>query len=38
MPEYCDYIGKFVWPNREPKDLEVTWEPAPWAAAKDFTS
>jgi hypothetical protein len=38
MPDYCDYYDKFVWPNGEPEDWEVTWEPAPWAAAEDFAS
>jgi hypothetical protein len=28
MPEYCDCYGKFVWPNGEPEDWDVTWEPA----------
>jgi hypothetical protein len=25
MPEYCGCCGKFVWPNGEPADLDVTW-------------
>jgi hypothetical protein len=29
MSEYCGCCGKFVWPNGEPEDWEVTWEPAP---------
>jgi hypothetical protein len=29
MPEYCDYCGKFMWPNGELEDWEVTGEPAP---------
>jgi hypothetical protein len=38
ISEFCDYCGKFVWPNCEPEDWEVTWEPAPWAATEDFPS
>jgi hypothetical protein len=38
MTEYCDCCDKFVWPNDEPEDWEVTWEPAPWAVAVDFAS
>jgi hypothetical protein len=29
MPEYCSCYGKFIWPNGEPEDWEVTWELAP---------
>jgi hypothetical protein len=38
MPEYYDCCGSWVWPNDEPEVWEETWEPALWAAAKDFTS
>jgi hypothetical protein len=28
MPKYCDYCGKFVWPNDDPHEgWEVNWEP-----------
>jgi hypothetical protein len=38
MTEYCDRCGKWVWPSGELEDWEEIWEPAPWAAAEDFTS
>ena len=28
-PEYCGCCGKFVWPNGEPEEWDVTWHPAP---------
>jgi hypothetical protein len=27
MPEYYRCCGKFMWPNGEPVDLDVTWNP-----------
>jgi hypothetical protein len=38
MPEHCDYCGKFIWPNSELEDWEMTWEPAPSRAIEDFAS
>jgi hypothetical protein len=38
MAEFYGCCGKFVWPNGEPEDWDVTWEPAPWEAAEDFAS
>jgi hypothetical protein len=38
MSEYCGYFGKFVSPNGEAEDCEVTWEPALWRATEDFAS
>jgi hypothetical protein len=29
MSKFCGCCGKFVWPNGEPEDWEVTREPAP---------
>jgi hypothetical protein len=36
MSKYYAYCGKVVWPNGEPEDWEVTWEPTPWVVADDF--
>jgi hypothetical protein len=38
MLAYYGCCSKFVWPNGEPEDWKVTWEPAPCRAAEDFTS
>jgi hypothetical protein len=29
MPEFYGCCGKFVWPNGESNDWEVTWELSP---------